>query len=156
MGAELFCTYWLAILAKSCFKVGKTEKAISIIAEALETSKNNSELYYQAELYRLKGEFLLQKAEGGRRKPKLNHASPTFPAIKEVESCFRQAIEVAHQQNAKSLELRGVMSMCRLLQKRGRKQEAQQMLAKIYGCFTEGFDTEDLKGAKALLEELSG
>jgi len=72
----------------------------------------------------------------------------------EAEACFRKAIEIARRQQAKSLELRAVVSLSRLWQKQGKKKEARRMLAKIYGWFTEGFDTVDLQEAKALLEEL--
>jgi predicted ATPase len=73
----------------------------------------------------------------------------------EAETCFRHAIDIARRQSAKSLELRAVMSLSRLLRKQGKKKEARQVLAEIYGWFTEGFDTADLKDAKALLQELS-
>ena len=73
----------------------------------------------------------------------------------EAEACFHKAIEIARRQGAKSLELRAVLSLARLWQKQGKKNEARQMLAEIYGWFTEGFDTADLKEAKTLLEELS-
>ena len=73
----------------------------------------------------------------------------------EVEGYFQKAIELARRQQAKSLELRAVMSLSCLWQKQGRQEEALKMLAEIYGWFTEGFDTKDLKEAKALLEELS-
>jgi adenylate cyclase len=73
----------------------------------------------------------------------------------EAEACFHKAIEIARRQQAKSLELRAVMSLARLWQQQGKNEEARQMLAEIYGWFTEGFDTADLKEAKALLEELS-
>jgi adenylate cyclase len=73
----------------------------------------------------------------------------------EAEECFHKAIEIARRQGAKSLELRAVLSLARLWQKQGKKKEARQMLAEIYGWFTEGFDTADLKEAKTLLEELS-
>jgi predicted ATPase len=72
----------------------------------------------------------------------------------EAEACFLKAIEIARHQQAKSLELRAAMSLSRLWQRQGRKDEAQQLLAEIYGWFTEGFDTKDLQEAKALLEEL--
>ena len=73
----------------------------------------------------------------------------------EAEACFLKAIEIARKQSAKSLELRAVMSLSRLWQQQGKKTEARQMLAEIYGWFTEGFDTKDLQEAKALLEELA-
>ena len=71
-----------------------------------------------------------------------------------VEACLRQAIDVARRQQAKSLELRATVSLCRLLQQQGRGEEGRQMLAEIYGWFTEGFDTPDLQDAKALLDIL--
>ena len=73
----------------------------------------------------------------------------------EAEACFHKAIAIARQQQAKSLELRAVTSLSRLWQQQGKKDEARQLLAEIYGWFTEGFDTADLKDAKALLEELA-
>jgi predicted ATPase len=73
----------------------------------------------------------------------------------EVEQNYWQAIEVARQQQARSWELRATLSLCRLWQEQGKQEEARQWLAEIYGWFTEGFDTSDLKEAKALLEELS-
>jgi adenylate cyclase len=73
----------------------------------------------------------------------------------KAEQCFRTAIQIARQQNARSPELRATTSLARLLDKRGRRDEARAMLAEIYGWFTEGFDTADLKEAKALLNELS-
>jgi predicted ATPase len=73
----------------------------------------------------------------------------------EAETCFRRAIEIARRQSAKSLELRATTSLARLLDKQRKQDEARRMLGEIYGWFTEGFDTADLKDAKALLEELS-
>jgi len=75
--------------------------------------------------------------------------------VEETEECFQKAIAIARRQGAKSWELRAVMSLSRLWQKQGKKEEARQMLAEIYGWFTEGFDTADLQEAKALLEELA-
>jgi predicted ATPase len=95
---------------------------------------------YEPELLRLKGELLLGQA---------------VPTLRDTETCFQEAIDISRRQGAKSLELRAVMSLSRLWQKQGKKDEARQMLAEIYGWFTEGFDTADLKEAKALLEELS-
>src|SRR5205823_3692624 len=77
------------------------------------------------------------------------------PSTQEAEACFRQAIEIARGQSAKAWELRAVMSLSRLWQQQGKKDEARQMLVEIYGWFTEGFDTADLKEAGALLQELA-
>jgi murein L,D-transpeptidase YcbB/YkuD len=84
------------------------------------------------------------------------HPTPSTQAEAAAETCFLKAIDIAQKQQAKSLELRAVMSLARLWQQQGRKQEAQQRLAEIYGWFTEGFDTKDLQEAKALLTELTG
>jgi predicted ATPase len=73
----------------------------------------------------------------------------------EAETCFHKAIGIAREQQAKSLELRAAMSLVRLWQQQGKKEEARQMLAEIYGWFTEGFDTKDLQEARALLEQLA-
>ncbi|MBI3798878.1 MAG: hypothetical protein HY268_18175, partial [Deltaproteobacteria bacterium] len=87
--------------------------------------------------------------------PNTQHPTPSTQAEAEAEECFLQALAVARQQQAKSLELRAAMSLARLWQHQGKKEAARQMLAEIYHWFTEGFDTKDLQEAKALLEELS-
>jgi adenylate cyclase len=84
-----------------------------------------------------------------------NHGTSDKDIEKEAEKCFLKAIEIARKQSAKSLELRATMSLVRLWRTQGKAAEARAMLAEIYGWFTEGFDTADLKDAKALLEELS-
>ena len=119
----------------------------------------NGERYYEAELYRLKGELLLMQstgrsvsraATGGKAVVKAEPA-----AVSNAEGCFNQSIKIAQRQNAKSLELRAVMSVARLYQNQGRQEEARGLLAQIYNRFTEGVDTMDLREAKALLDELS-
>ena len=95
---------------------------------------------YEPELYRLKGVLLLQQSSDNQA---------------EAESCFRHALDLARNQQAKSLELRAVMSLSRLWQQQGKRQEAHDLLAPVYHWFTEGFDTADLKDAKALLEALA-
>jgi predicted ATPase len=110
------------------------------LAEAVtETHQNEGHYFFEAELHRLKGELLLIHS--------LEHRA-------EAEACFRRAVDIAHRQNAKSLELRAVMSLSRLWERQGKKHEARQRLAEIYGWFTEGFDTPNLQGAKALLAAL--
>jgi len=108
------------------------------LVEALAAVNKTGERFYEAELYRLKGELMLQQAS----------------VQKEAEECFQKAIEIARTQQAKSLELRAVMSLARLWQQQGKKDEARQRLAEIYNWFTEGFETKDLQDAKALVEEL--
>jgi predicted ATPase len=104
--------------------------------------------YHQAELLRLRGDLLLQAAGWG---PEARHS----PQMETVEACFRQALVVACHQQAKSLELRAAMSLSRLWQQQGKRGAARELLAPIYGWFTEGFDTADLQEAKTLLEEMS-
>jgi predicted ATPase len=102
--------------------------------------------FHEAELHRLKGELLLQQAVG---------VTGRSPLRIEAEACFHQALDVARRQQAKSLELRAAMSLGRLGRRQGKRDGAHQLLAEVYGWFTEGFDTADLQEAKALLDELS-
>jgi predicted ATPase len=140
-GAELGRSYFLALLAEAYGKTGQIEEGLHTLAEALAVVDKKEERFYQGELHRLKGE-LLSKSE------------VPSPAL-EVEECFQKAVDIARHQQAKALELRAGMSLSRLWQQQGKKAEAQQLLAEIYGRFTEGFDTKDLQEAKALLAELS-
>jgi hypothetical protein len=130
-----------------------------VLAEALALAQKNREHAWEAELYRIKGELSLQsrQVKTGQDKSEDTNPQPLIPTPQaEAEACFLKAIDIARQQQAKSLELRAVMSLARLWQQQGKKAEARQMLAEIYGWFTEGFDTKDLQEAKALLEELAG
>jgi len=102
-------------------------------------------------LYRLKGELLLTQDQRSQPSPS---EQPSRVIASEAEACFRQAIETARELSARSFELRAGVSLARLLRDAGRRDEARTMLAEIYNWFTEGFDTLDLKDAKALLEEL--
>jgi predicted ATPase len=141
-GAEVFRPYSLGLLAEAYGKAGQAEEGLPLLAEALAAANNTGERYYEAELYRLKGAMLLTQAD-------------KEPRWLEAEESFRQALAVARHQQAKSLELRATMSLSRLWQRLGKRAEARQLLAEIYGWFTEGFDTADLQEAKALLAELS-
>ncbi|MCI0528160.1 MAG: hypothetical protein L0Y56_12045, partial [Nitrospira sp.] len=164
-GAQLAQSHWLALLAEIYGKEGQVEEGLSVLTEALAIVYKNGEHFYEAELYRLKGE-LLQKAEAcpkssrrsRRQKAEDKDLLPSAYCLlpsDSPEACFRQAIDIARRQGAKSLELRAVMSLSRLLQKQDKQAEARQILGEIYNWFTEGFDTADLKEAKTLLEELS-
>jgi tetratricopeptide (TPR) repeat protein len=164
-GAEAGRPDHLALLAEAYGKVGQPEEGLSALTEALAAVDEPEAYFYVAELYRLKGQLTLQqfKVQSSRFKvatsqpltPSTQHLAPSTHAEAEAEACFLKAIEIARHQQAKSLELRAVMSLARLWQQQGKKEEARQMLAEIYGWFTEGFDTVDLKEAKALLEELN-
>jgi predicted ATPase len=138
-GAELHCPFHLCLLAEAYGKAGQTTEGLGALAEARALAEKNEERYWEAELHRLRGELLLM---GG--------APPS-----EVEQCLHQSIEIARGQQAKSLELRAAMSLSRLWQRQGKREEARLLLTEIYGWFTEGFDTTDLKEARALLDELS-
>jgi len=156
MGVELQGPYSLALLAEAYGKVGQIEEGLTVLAEALAMVNKNGERWWEAELYRLKGELTLKQS--GVRSPEskvinTQHPTPSTHAEAEAEVCFHKAIEIARRQQAKSLELRAVLSLGRLWQQR-KKAEARQMLAEIYGWFTEGFDTRDLQEAKVLLQEL--
>ena len=144
--------------------MGQTEEGLQVLAEALDLVQKNGERFYEAELYRLKGELTLQskacpeqsrRVQGPKSKVQKSLKSGLQGLESEAEACFLKAIEISRQQEAKSLELRAATSLSRLWQQQGKQKEARKMLAEIYGWFTEGFDTADLKEAKALLQELS-
>jgi predicted ATPase len=139
-GGELHRPYFLALLAEACGRVGAREEGLCVLDEALTIVNTTTAHQWEAELDRLKGELLLLR-------------SPTHH--EEAEARFRQALATARHQQAKSLELRAAMSLARLWQQQGKRQEAHDLLAPVYSWFTEGFDTADLQEAKALLEELS-
>jgi len=139
-GIALEQPYYLALLAEAFGKAGRIDEGLAELTEALGRAHQTGECYYEAELLRIKGELLL---------------SQTTPGVEEAERCFREAIEVARRRKSKSLELRAAMSLSRLWQQQGKKDDARKLLGDIYGWFTEGFETADLKAAKALLNELT-
>jgi predicted ATPase len=155
-GAGLFRPFHLALPLEAYQKVGRTEEGLNVLAEALATAHKTGERFYEAELYRLKGELTLQKSQVSSSKFQVQESPKSeVPSLdSEAEECFWKAIEIARRQEAKSLELRAVMSLSRLWQRQGKKKQARKMLAEIYGWFTEGFDTVDLQEAKALLDAL--
>ena len=131
--------YHLALLAEVSAQVGQTTEGLEVLAEALATLTRSRVRWWEAELYRLRGAVLLQG---------------TVVQPGEAEACFHQALAVARRQQAKSLELRAAMSLSRLWMRQGKRGAARELLAPIYGWFTEGFDTADLQEAKVLLDEL--
>lgn len=137
-GANLMVPYWLSMLAEAYRKRGQIEEGLRLVAEALRLTDKQDERWWEAELSRIKGELILRRK--GERDT-------------EAETCFQQALDIARRQQAKSLELRAVMSLGRLWQHQGKRAAARELLAPIYGWFTEGLDTRDLQEAKALLEE---
>jgi len=139
-GGELWQGRTFALLAEACGEAGRPEEALAALGEAFDRESRMGRAVSGPDLYRLKGELLLMQNDSN---------------VEEAETCFRRAIEIARKQSAKSWELRATMSLARLLEGHGRRDEARTMLAEIYGWFTEGFDTADLIDAKALLTELS-
>jgi tetratricopeptide (TPR) repeat protein len=129
--------------AEELGKAGHFEEAIASIDNALTMAQLISEHAPEAELYRIKGEILLKQGSMGEQAD-----------IAAAEGCFRRALELARRRNAKSYELRSAMSLSRMYKLRGKHNEGRRILAETYGWFTEGFDTADLKEARALLDEL--
>jgi predicted ATPase len=144
MGMELWRPRWLALLAEAYGKGEQVEEGLTVLAEALAAVNSSEERMFEAELWRLRGELTLQAS-----------AQRTESRAQEAEGYFLTAIDIARQQQAKSWELRASTSLARLWQQQDKREDARQLLAEIYGWFTEGFDTKDLQEAKALLDELS-
>jgi predicted ATPase len=130
----------VAMLAEAWGKGGNFTEGFAVLANALTEVEETGIHFYEPELHRLKGEFLLA-------------LDPEHPA--EAEACFRQAVAIARRHQARSLELRATMSLVRLWQRQGRRDEARAALAAIYGTFTEGFTTPDLVDAAALMNSLA-
>jgi predicted ATPase len=127
------------LMAQACKTTGQIVDGLNIVDEALARAHQTEAREFEAELRRMKGELLLIQNAADEQ---------------QAEACFQNALTIARRQSAKSFELRAAMSLSRLWQRQGKNAEAQQLLAAIYGWFTEGFDTADLKAAKTLLEEL--
>jgi predicted ATPase len=138
IGQKYYVPGYLSRLAIGCLAAGDARAASEANAQAVALAGTTGERAWDAELRRIEGAIALKQGRS-----------------EEAARAFREAIEVARAQSAKSWELRATTSLARLLRKQGRRDEARAMLAEIYGWFTEGFDTADLKDAKALLEELS-
>jgi predicted ATPase len=137
-GAELWMPHDIALLAGACEIAGQIEEALTLLDDALQIVERTGERWLEAELNRHKGQLMLRQGH--------------FEAAEEL---YRKALSIAVKQEAKLWELRAAVSLARLRRDRGRRAEAHGLLAPIYGWFTEGFDTQDLKEAKALLDELA-
>jgi predicted ATPase len=130
----------LRYLAEARGKAGQVEEGLTVIAEAERFVTESGEHEYEAEVHRVKGELLLAQSPSNEE---------------DAEASFQKTLDVARQQSAKLWELRAARSLARLWQQQGREDEARELLAPVYDWFTEGFDTRDLKEAKALLDELA-
>jgi predicted ATPase len=140
-GAALLVPYFCTLLAEVSAHLGHREDGLQALAEAHTLVEQQEERWWEAEIHRLRGVLLLRQ--------------PGTPQA-EAETWLQRALDVARRQEAKSLELRAAMSLSRLWQQQGKQAEARELLASVYGWFTEGFDTVDLQEAKTLLEELAG
>jgi predicted ATPase len=130
----------LLALGEAAGAIGQVAEGLRLLAEALPLWEAGERRDMLAEAHRLQGALLLQQAT---------------PEVAQAEACFQQALAIARRQQAKSWELRAATSLARLWQQQGKRTEARELLAPIYGWFTEGFDTADLQDAKALLEALA-
>jgi predicted ATPase len=139
LGEPFLLPLALAILCEANAAEGRPDKGLELLAKSRSQIDAMGGNYYEPELHRVRGELLHARADGGER---------------AAEAAFREALEVARRQHARLLELRAATSLARLWQQQGRKDEARELLAPVYDWFTEGFDTRDLKEAKALLDEL--
>ena len=138
-GSEYISDRCLAFVASALGRMGRFDEALRTVKESFPFIERSGQRYYEAEMHRLKGELLLAQDSSNAAHTQLS---------------FRTAIEIARKQHAKSWELRATTSLARLLRETNRRDEARTMLAEIYNWFTEGFETADLKDAKALLQEL--
>jgi len=139
-GSEEHYSYFLLLLAERLLKQGQLDQSLDLLAEAETILKRNGERFHEAEVYRLQAELLLTQKH---------------PGLDEAEKKLKAAVSVSKQQSAKAWELCTIMSFARMLASQGRREEGRTMLGEIYNWFSEGFDTADLKEAKALLDELS-
>ena len=139
-GHTVFKPTWLSFMAKAYADNGQFKDAWRCIGEAISTIDTTKERWFEAEANRIAGEIALMPPERDAA---------------NAEAYFQRALAVARQQQAKSWELRASMSLARLWRDQGKPQQARELLAPVYGWFTEGFDTRDLKEAKALLEKLA-
>ena len=130
----------LVLLAEATGYTGQVEEGLRLLAEALAALETSGQGDLLAEAYRLQGELLLRQA---------------LPDASQAEACFQQALAAARRQQAKSWELRVALSLSRLWQGQGKRAKARELLAPVYGWFTEGFDTPDLQEASALLTALA-
>jgi DNA-binding NtrC family response regulator/predicted ATPase len=143
-GAELLRPYLLSLLAEAHGRAGQPSEGFAALAEALAAAEKSEERWWEAELHRLRGMFLVAGAAETDKAPPV-----------EAEACFQTALEIARRQGARSVELRAAVSLGRSWQRRGNSEEARSLLAEVHGWFTEGFDTPDLQEASALLDSLS-
>lgn len=150
IGAEIGRTEYLSLRADAYARSGRCADGLAVLAEAFERVRRYGERYLEPELLRLRGKLLLAETSAADT---YRSRSDIGPHVREAETCFRRAIELARQQHAKSLELRAARSLSRLWLQQGKGERARALLRDVYGWFTEGFDTQDLRSAAMLLRE---
>jgi len=137
-GARVRLPVYFSLMAQACLKAGQFGAGLDALEKGLSQALQNNEHWWDAEIYRLRGE--LMRMQGAN--------------TEAIETEFQRALEIAKDQQAKSLELRAATSLARLLQNTNRENEAKQCLTQVYDWFTEGFDTPDLRSARALIAQL--
>ncbi|HSB09554.1 MAG TPA: protein kinase [Blastocatellia bacterium] len=147
IGAEMSWTGYQVSLAEILGEAARPDEALEVIADALRKADRTGEVFFEAELHRVRGELILHRA--------LAASSHVRAAAGQAEACFQEALALARRRDARSHELRAAMSLARLWQKQGKFAQAHELLAGVYAWFTEGFETADLKQTRALLDELS-
>jgi predicted ATPase len=133
-------TMYCSLFAEAYGRIGQFNEGWKMLSEALDSAEQSGQRYYEAETYRLKGEL---------------HLLEPMPDVEQAEASFQRALDIARQQQAKTWELRSATSLARLWADQGERRKGRDLLAPVYGWFTEGFDTADLKDARALLDQLS-
>lgn len=146
--------YFLTLLAGMYGTMGRITEGLATLAEALALVEQSGECYWEAEMYRVKGELLRKASDAGMPRGKVGEKKADLDS--SPEACFLKAIEISRGQKARSLELRAAVGLCRLWKSQGKSNKGREVLKGIYGWFTEGLDTVDLKEAKALLDSLTG
>jgi tetratricopeptide (TPR) repeat protein len=164
-GQELGKPFWLALWGETHAKVEQVREGLQVLAEAVAMAQTRELRVWEADLHRLQGKLLLQQAVSAEGSPSTSNSSPSTRTDAQVhgpshpfaaaETCFRQALEIACRQEAKSLELRAAMSLSQLWQQQGKKEAALRRLEESYHWFTEGFHTADLQEARVLLDHLA-
>jgi predicted ATPase len=140
-GALIVETWCLSLVAKCSEQADQPDQALDLLIKALDTAERTNERFFEAELHRQQGEWLLAHRQ---------------PELIEVESCFERALAVARKQEARVFQLRAATSLARLWQHQGKREQARELLTPIYSTFTEGADTPMLEEARTALEQLAG
>jgi len=142
------------ILADALWKAGQWNDAFNTLESAMTLARQNGEGVFEPELYRLKGEFLFAQATGAAGPPKALSSEDRATMLAQAESCIRGSLDFARRQDAKMLELRSLVSLCRVRRELGELSQDREALADVYNSFTEGFESPDLRDARAMIESL--